>query len=229
MTPHKAKALAKAKPLAKAKALACLCGLLLAPAVVLGAVEAKRFTQLTVEELTPAQHEVADEVLKVSSLGIQGPYNVMLRSPEMAKRQVALLDYLRFKTSVPRRLNEFAILIESRLWTSQVEWKAHYPLAIKAGLSEAVAADLREGRRPAAMQPDEAVVFDICTELATKHDLADATFARAKQVMSDQQIVDLVTVAGTYVMVAMQLAAGREDTPDGSTPLAPMPAGWVLQ
>ena len=100
--------------------------ILMASVLALGAGEAKRFKQLTVEELTPPQHEVADEVLKVSSLGIQGPYNVMLRSPVMAKRMVSLLDYLRFNTSVPRRLNEFAILIQARLWTSQVEWKAHY-------------------------------------------------------------------------------------------------------
>jgi 4-carboxymuconolactone decarboxylase len=212
----------------KAKMLG-LCGLLLAPTIVLGAVEAKRFKQLTVEELTPEQHQVADEVLKVSSLGIQGPYNVMLRSPAMAQRLVALFDYLRFNTSVPHRLNEFAILIQSRIWTSQVEWKAHYPLAIKAGLSEGVAADLREGRRPNGMQPDEAVVYDLCVELSTKHELSDATFARAKQVMSDQQIVDLVTISGAYVLVAMQLATGKEGTPDGSTPLAPMPAGWTLE
>ena len=205
-----------------------VCALLLAPTLVLAAAEAKRFRQLTVEELTPEQHGVADEVLKVSSLGLQGPYNVMLRSPEMAKRQVAFLDYLRFHTSVPHRLNEFAILIQSRLWTSQVEWKAHYPLAIKAGLSEAVAADLAAGRRPGGMQPDEAVVLAMCTELSAKHELSDATFARAKQVMSDQQIVDLVTIYGTYAMVAMQLATGKEGTSDGSTPLAPMPAGWVL-
>ena len=204
-------------------------GVLVVPTLVLAAVEAKRFKQLTVEDLTPEQHQVADEVLKVSSLGIQGPYNVMLRSPVMAKRQVALLDYIRFNTSVPRRLNEFTILIQARLWTSQVEWKAHYPLAIKAGLPEAVAADLRDGKRPASMQPDEAVVYDVCVELSTKHELSEATFARAKQLMSEQQIVDLVTVSGTYVLVAMQLAAGNEGTPDGSTPLAAMPVGWTLQ
>jgi hypothetical protein len=116
----------RAKLIGKAKLLG-LCGLLIAPTLVLAAADAKRFTQLSVEELTPEQHQVADEVLKVSSLGIQGPYNVMLRSPAMAQRLVDLLDYLRFKTSVPRRLNEFAILIQARLWTSQVEWKAHYP------------------------------------------------------------------------------------------------------
>lgn len=212
----------------KAKVLGAV-GVLVVPTLVLAAVEAKRFKQLTIEDLTPEQHQVADEVLKVSSLGIQGPYNVMLRSPVMAKREVALLDYIRFNTSVPRRLNEFAILIQARLWTSQVEWKAHYPLAIKAGLAESVAADLRDGKRPAGMQPSEAVVYDVCVELSTKHELSDATFARAKQVMSEQQIVDLVTVSGTYVLVAMQLAAGNEGTPDGSMPLAPMPAGWTLR
>lgn len=211
----------------KAKLLGAL-GVLLVPTLVLAAVEAKRFKQLTVEELSPEQHQVADEVLKVSSLGIQGPYNIMLRSPVMAQRQVALLDYVRFNTSVPRRLNEFAILIQARLWTSQVEWKAHYPLAIKAGLSESVAADLRDGKRPGGMSADEAVVYDLCVELSTKHEVSDAIFARARQVMTEQQIVDLVTVSGTYVLVAMQLAAGKEGTPDGSTPLAPMSPGWML-
>jgi 4-carboxymuconolactone decarboxylase len=78
------------------------------------------------------------------------------------------------------------------------------------------------------MQQDEAVVYDLCTELSTKHELSDATFNRAREIMSDQQIVDLVTVSGTYVLVAMQLATGKEGTSDGSTPLASMPAGWAL-
>jgi 4-carboxymuconolactone decarboxylase len=196
----------------------------LSPAAAISrAEEPKRFPQLGVEKLDAQQKAVADEILKVSSLGLQGPYNVLLRSPVLADRMVKLLGYLRFNTSVPRRLNEFAILIQARLWTSQVEWKAHYPLAIKAGLSEAVATDLREGRRPSTMQPDEAVVYDLCRELSIQHELSDAIFARAKQVMTDQQIVDLVTLSGTYITVAMVLAAGKEGTPDGSTPLPPLP------
>jgi 4-carboxymuconolactone decarboxylase len=205
-------------------AIASLCGVLLLPMASTRSAEEKRFPQLTVEQLNPDQRRVADEVLKVSSLGIQGPYNVMLRSPAMAQRMVALLDYLRFNTSVPRRLNEFAILIQSRLWTSQVEWKAHYPLAVKAGLSEAVAADLQAGRRPAAMQPDEAAVYDLCMDLSTRHAVSDQVLAEARKHLNDQQIVDLVTVSGTYVTVAMLLAAGDEPTPDGSKPLQPMAA-----
>ncbi len=204
--------------------LAVLCGVLLLPMASTRSAEGKRFPQLTVEQLSPEQHKVADEVLKVSSLGIQGPYNVMLRSPVMAQRMVALPDYLRFNTSVPRKLNEFAILIQARLWTSQVEWKAHYPLALKAGLADAVALDLQAGRRPAAMQPDEAAVYDLCMELSTQHAISDKTFAEARKYLNDQQIVDLVTLSGTYVTVAMLLATGEEPTPDGSKPLQPLAA-----
>jgi len=180
----------------------------------------KRFPQLKIEQLNDQQRPVAEEILKVSSVGLAGPYNPLLRSPLLADRMVKLLDYLRFNTSVPRRLNEFAILIQARLWTSQVEWVAHYPLAIKAGLSESVAADLKEGRRPAAMRPDEALVYDFCMELATTHVVSDATFARAKALMSEQQIVDLIAVSGTYVTVAMILEAAQEPAPGGQVPLA---------
>lgn len=97
-----------------------------------------RFVQLTIDQLTPEQQPLAEKIMKVSSVGISGPYNSMLRSPVMGDRLFMLLDYLRFNTSVPRRLNEFAILIQARLWTSQVEWRAHYPLALKAGLPQSL-------------------------------------------------------------------------------------------
>jgi 4-carboxymuconolactone decarboxylase len=183
----------------------------------------KRFPQLTIEQLDKEQRPLGDEILKISSIGLAGPYNPMLRSPVMADRLFRLLDYLRFNTSLPRRLNEFAILIQARQWTSQVEWFAHQPLAVKAGLSEAVAADLKAGRRPASMQRDEAVVYDFCTELSTRHAVSDATFKRAREILTDQQIVDLVAVSGTYVTVAMLLSAGEEPAPGNQKPLDPLP------
>ena len=184
----------------------------------------KRFPQITVEELNAQQRPVAEEILKVSSVGLAGPYNPLLRSPLLADRMVKLLDYLRFNTSVPRRLNEFAILIQARLWTSQVEWVAHHPLALKAGLAESVAEDLKAGRRPTGMKPDEEIVYDLCMELSTQHQVSDATFARARTMFTDQQIVDLVTLSGTYASVAMILAVAEEPAAGGQTPLQPIAA-----
>ena len=177
--------------------------------------KAPRFAPLTIEQLNPYQKPLGQQILKVSSIGLGGPYNPLLRSPVLGQRMFDLLYYLRWNSSLPLRLNEMAILITGRLWRSQVEWYAHAPLAIKAGLSPEIVADLKAQKRPANMKDDEAIVYDFVMELSTKHRVSDATFARARQVLGEQQVVDLTTVTGTYVTVAMLLAMAEESVPEG--------------
>jgi 4-carboxymuconolactone decarboxylase len=174
-----------------------------------------RFPPLTVDQLTDPQRPLADQILKVSSVGLGGPYNPLLRSPVLGQRMFDLLHYLRWETSVPLKLNEFAILIIGRQWRSQVEWFAHAPLAIKAGLSPDIVAELKAGKRPSNMPPEEAAVYDFVTELTANHAVSDETFARTKKLLGEQQVVDLTTVAGTYVSIAMLLAMSEESIPAG--------------
>jgi 4-carboxymuconolactone decarboxylase len=172
-----------------------------------------RFPQLTMDQLDEKQKPLGEQIMKVSSVGIGGPYNLLLRSPVLGQRLFDLFYYLRWQTSVPTRLNEFAILVIGRQWRSQVEWFAHAPIAAKAGLSPAIIAELKANKRPGGMAEDEAVVYDFITELTTTKKVSDATFARAKKVFNDQQIVDLTAVAGNYVMVAMMLAMAEQTVP----------------
>jgi 4-carboxymuconolactone decarboxylase len=174
-----------------------------------------RFPQLTLDQLNEQQRPLGEAIMKVSSVGIGGPYNPMIRSPVLGQRLYDLFYYLRWQTSVPTKLNEFAILIIGRQWRSQVEWFAHAPLAAKAGLSADIIAELKAGNRPPKMAEDEAVVYDFVTELTTTKKVADETFARAKKLFNDQQIVDLTALAGNYVMVAMLLAMAEETVPPG--------------
>ena len=103
-----------------------------------------------------------------------------------------------------------------------MEWAAHAPLAVKAGLAPEIVADLKANKRPAAMQPDEAAVYDFVTELSTRHEVSDETFARAKTLLGEQQVVDLTAVTGTYVTIAMLLAMAEEDVPPGKeSPFGP--------
>jgi 4-carboxymuconolactone decarboxylase len=183
-----------------------------------------RLAQVKMDQLNDQQKAFADEILKVSSNGISGPYNSMMRSPDMGQRMLKLLDYLRFHTSLPRRLNEFAILIQARLLTSQVEWNAHDKLAKKEGLSDAVIADLKEGKRPASMQPDEAAVYDFSMELFTRHEVSDATYKKFREIFTEQQVVDLVTLNGIYDTLASMLKVAENDVPPGGVPvLQPLP------
>lgn len=181
-----------------------------------------RFPQLTMDQLDAKQRPLGEQIMKVSSVGIGGPYNPMIRSPVLGQRLFDLFYYLRWETSVPTRLNEFAILIIGRQWRSQVEWFAHAPLAAKAGLSPDIIAELKANKRPSTMAEDEAVVYDFVTEITTTKKVTDETYARAKKIFNDQQIVDLTAVAGNYVMVAMLLAMAEETTPpDKQEPFKP--------
>jgi len=186
-------------------------------------VQSPRFKALSLEDLNVYQQPLGQQVMKVSSIGLGGPYNPLLRSPVMGQRMFDLLYYLRWNSSVPLRLNEFAILIIGRQWRSQVEWFAHAPLAIKAGLSPEIVATLKTQKRPEKMAEDEAMVYDFVTELTQNKRVSDASFARARKIFSEQQLVDLTTITGTYVTVAMLLAMAEEGVPAGKEP--PFKAG----
>src|SRR5882757_6842880 len=134
-----------------------------------------RFPQLTMDQLDEKQKPLGEQIMKVSSVGLGGPYNPMIRSPVLGQRLYDLFYYLRWQTSVPTKLNEFAILIIGGQWTSQVEWFAHAPLAARAGLAADIIAELKGGRRPLKMAEDEAVVYDFVTELTTTKKVSDET------------------------------------------------------
>ena len=174
-----------------------------------------RFPQLAIEQLTPAQRPLGDQIMKISSVGLGGPYNPLLRSPVLGQNMFDLLKYLRWNSSLSPRLSEFTILIIGRQWKSQVEWLAHAPLAAKAGVAASAIADLKAGKRPGDMQPDEAAVYDFVSELTAQHAVGDETYARVKKRLSDQQIVDVTALAGTYITVAMILAMAEETVPAG--------------
>src|SRR5438874_1794654 len=138
---------------------------------------ADRFPLLPPDQLTPEQQKLVQALLAgprgggeatpeaVAAMIKRGPFNAWLRSPELGERMQAVGEHIRFKSSLPLRLNEFAILITARHWTSQYEWYAHHALAMKAGLDPKIAADLAANKRPAGMKDDEAAVYDFCSEL----------------------------------------------------------------
>jgi len=175
----------------------------------------ERLTQISYDTLPATVKPLADDILKVSSAALGGPYNALLRSPDMARRCFDFLDYLRFRTSVNKRLNEFAILIQARISHAQYEWWAHETIARKAGLSDAVMNDLRECKRPTSMQDDERLVYDYCIQLSLNHRVPDALWHEAVSKMGEQAVIDLTVLSGTYVMVSMLLNATQVGIPGG--------------
>ena len=195
---------------------------------------ADRFPILTRDQLTPEQSKLVSTLLAgprgggdtsaaaVANLMANGPFNAWARSPDLGDRLQKVGEYIRFNTSIPLRLNEFAILITARHWTSQYEWFAHLPLALKAGLDPKIAAELAQNQRPTSMKDDETAVYEFCTELHRNKNVSDATYQRATALFGEKGVMDLIGVSGYYTAVSMTLNVADVKLPAGQPD--PLPA-----
>ena len=163
----------------------------------------RRFALTPYTEMTPEQRAVAEAIRSGprASVGspaaapgatsLSSPFNVWNRRPELADRLQKVGEYVRFRSSLPARLNEFAILITARKWSAQYEWFAHHRLAMLAGLDPAVADAVAHGRVPTNMKPDEQVIYDFTTELHERHGVSDAMYKRALDAFGEQGIAEI--------------------------------------
>ena len=199
-------------------------GCVLASALLPAHAQAPRFKPLVESEMSEAQLKAAREVASGprGRLNPDGPSALLLRSPELMSRTQRVGEYLRFSSSLPTRLNEFAILITARQWNAQIEWLIHQPLALKAGLAPEVAAELMHGRRPAGMKDDEQIIYQFLTELHETKAVSDPVFKAVVEKFGERGVIDLIGLTGYYTMLAMVLNVAQQPLPGGAPP--PLPA-----
>lgn len=183
-----------------------------------------RFPPLQLDQMNPAQRKAAEAILSGPRKSLDGPFNAWLRSPELGDRLQKVGEYLRFNTSLPRDLNEFAILITGVEWSAGYEWFAHQPLALKAGMKPEILADLKAGRRPAGMSDDEALIYDFSTQLHRQKQVSDTLYKGVVARFGEQGAMDLIAVNGYYDLVCMTLNVAQVPVPAGSKvpPLQPL-------
>jgi 4-carboxymuconolactone decarboxylase len=200
-------------------------GALVAGLLSVAAQAEERLSALRLDQLTPEQQAMATMLAtpprnnKINT----GPFNAYARSPALGVLLLHVSDYVRFNSSLPPRLSEFAIMIAARQWTQLYEWRAHYPLAIKGGLDRQLLVDLGAGNRPQGMKDDEAALYDFCTELYRDRNVSDASFKAAVDKFGERGIMDVIGIIGYYDLVSMALivqnTAGK---PGDEPPLLPV-------
>jgi len=164
-----------------------------------------RMPPLNRETMSAAQRAAADELIAGPRKGVKGPFIALLRSPELLARLQKVGEFLRFDSSLPARVTEFATLIVARAYSQQFEWFTHVPLALKAGTTQATVDALREGLRPEAMDADEDVVHAFTTELLRDHGVTDATYRRAVERLGEPGVVELTSLIGYFALVSLVL------------------------
>jgi 4-carboxymuconolactone decarboxylase len=176
------------------------------------------------DELSEAQRAAVSELLSGPRTHFGGPFVPLLRSPELMTRVQKIGEYLRYGSILSRHIIEFVTIYTARQWTQRYEWYAHLPLALKAGVSRAVAEAIAEGRRPEGMTDDEEAAYAVCDELERTKAVSDATWRRGVERFGEQGVVEIVGLTGYYGMLARVMNAGRTGVPgEVEIPLAPLP------
>lgn len=152
-----------------------------------------------------------------------GPFAPMLHSPEAMLAAARMGEYLRYRSALPPRFSEFVILLVARAWSQDFEWAIHQPIALKEGVSPATAAAIADGRRPAAMTPEEDALHDFVGELMTGRRVSDMTFARVEALFGKRGCVDLTALVGYYSLLAMQMNVAETPAPEGAPTLKRFP------
>ena len=210
-------------------------GLAVAVAVVVGSAAAQpavpslpieniqlrgdRFRGLHYREMTDEQRallfNVVNSARAVTNTTGNGPFNTLLRSPQVGELSQQLGNAIRFSSGLSGRLRELATLMAGRSWTSSYEWYAHERYARDEGIDGAVIAAIAEHRTPnlAAMPVEDAMVWRVTDELLYTRRITDTTYKEALAVLGEQRLYSTVTIAAYYEYVSMLLNADRYPLP----------------
>jgi 4-carboxymuconolactone decarboxylase len=185
---------------------------------------AQRYPQLQPSDLTPRQKEVADAIQSgPRGGGLRGPFNALLRAPELCDLVQRVGAYVRYGSSIPAALNELAICMAGRKWTAQYEFYAHRKLGIDAGLNPAILDAVADGTTPVGMSADETIVYNFVTALLSNGSVPDAQYRPALDRFGENGVMDLVGAVGYYSIVSMVLNVADVQLPAGvPKPLKPL-------
>ena len=200
-----------------------LAALMLTSLIATAVHAAERLPTIPPAQYTDEQKKAAEDFLASRKVPVFGPFEPLMHSPQVMSQARAMGDYLRYNSAIGNTLSELAILVTAREWTQDYEWYVHQPIALKMGIKPEVAAAIADGRRPAAMTEDEAIVYDFSVELHRNKRVSDVTFERAEKRFGKKGVVDLTGINAYYALLAMQLNVAQYPLPKDGKRLVRLP------
>jgi 4-carboxymuconolactone decarboxylase len=175
-----------------------------------------RYHDISIEDMTPAQKAVHDEIVSGRRGRFGGPFQLLVRAPELCRHLSQLGEYLRWGSSLEPAQSELAICLTARHLRADYEWHAHAPLAVAAGVPATAIEAVRTGAAPRFAASDQALVHRVVTELIETKRLGSATFAEAIAAFGEAGLVELGAIIGYYTAIGNALNMFEVALPDGA-------------
>ena len=169
-------------------------------------------------DLSP-EHQAVFDAIAQSRGRVQGPFAMLLHSPELAGRVAHLGALVRFEMELPRKLKELVILTVARELDCRFEWSVHAGHARAAGVPDDCIEALRERSDPQGLTPEEADVCRYAQELLRSHRVSGPTFAAVEKALGAAGCVELSALIGYYVLLACVLNSMEVEPAEGGEPL----------
>ncbi len=180
-----------------------------------------RYRDIPLDQMTPAQKRVHDQIAAGRRGRLSGPFKVLIAAPEICEHAAKLGEHLRWGSSLPPRLSELAICVTARFWRAQYEWFAHAPLAIEAGVPATAIEAIRRGETPSFREPDETLVYTICSEIYRTQRLSEGSFSEAVSTLGQTGVIEVIAIMGYYTLIGNTLNVFQVALPEGETPPFP--------
>jgi 4-carboxymuconolactone decarboxylase len=171
---------------------------------------------------TEEQRAQADAIVKGPRGALVPPFVPLLRSPELMGHVQRMGEYLRYRSALPPRLSELAILVTARHWTQQVEWAIHAPIAIAQGVPAQAVDDIARGRTPGGLDDDGVLVARFCSELQSTKSVADGTWEAFVERFGEKAAMDLTGIVGYYTLLSMVMNVARTPAPPSTASRLPV-------
>lgn len=179
-----------------------------------------QLSTLKVEDLDKDQKEVLDAIWtgprakRHGNMGLVGPFDSLVRVPKVGFAVQALGKALRFGSSIPEGPKEIAICTVGAFYRAKFEFAAHRPLAEEAGVSPEALDRLARQEEP-GFKGDEQLAYAVAHSMMTKHEIDEATFAKARDCFTENGLIELVTLIGFYSLVSQNLKAFEKPLVEG--------------
>ena len=170
---------------------------------------------LAADRLSPAQEEACRTFRASRGTPVFGPFVPLLRSPELMLRVQKVGEHCRYHNALGLHLSEFIILLVARRHHQPVEWAIHAPIAETSGVPARTVDAIAQGQRPDTLDTDEALIFDALAELWAHDRWSDATYDAIRTRFGEQGLIDLVTTASYYTLLANVMNVARTTAPAG--------------
>jgi Carboxymuconolactone decarboxylase family. len=166
--------------------------------------------------LTPDAKRVYDKITARRGQMKGGPFASLMHHPSLAEKVGDLGEYLRFGGTLPGDVREMAILITARSVNQAYEWVAHVKVARTEKLPDDVIERVRTRGDLSTLPPRYArparVVQHVLAYESIPQDLQD----QVKGDLGMPGLIELVTLAGQYRLIAGVLFAFDSPLPEGT-------------